>query len=108
MYVARGWLGGGGFWRCMVDGTYSAYCITPFLGSWLVSGKSLGNTLVEPAPAWGWTWEALLVDEEEMEAAAMRKGTREVVGLAVFSRKSLGQYHHITLGSIEDRAGKTS
>lgn len=63
--------------------TYSAYCITPFLGSWLVSGKSLGSTLVEPAPAWGWTWAALLVDEEEIEAAAIRKGTSDVVGLAV-------------------------
>lgn len=35
--------------------TYSAYCMTPFLGSWLVRGKSLGSTLVEPAPAWAGT-----------------------------------------------------
>lgn len=67
--------------------TYSAYCITPFLGSWLASGKLVGSVLGGRALPVGWTWppaaEALCWWEEEMEAAARRKGTRAVVGLAV-------------------------
>lgn len=38
------------------------------------------------APAWDWISEAFFLEDEVMDAEAMRKGTREVVGLAVGSR----------------------
>lgn len=63
--------------------TYRAYCTMPLVGSWLVKGTLSGSLLVMPVETpWGWSWEASFLDEDDIEAAAMRKGTREVVGLA--------------------------
>lgn len=54
----------------------------PLVGSWLARGTLSGSLMPVAAP-WGWSWEASFLDEEDIEAAATRKGMRGlVVGLA--------------------------
>lgn len=52
--------------------------------SWLARGTSLRSDLSRPVEApWGWTCAALTLDEDDMEAAANRYGTRKFAGLTV-------------------------
>lgn len=66
---------------------YRAYWTIPLVPSWLARG-TLSGSLIPVETPWGWSWEASFLDEDDIEAAATRKGMREVVvGLARFEKE---------------------
>lgn len=74
-----------------MDKTYSAYCMAPFLPSWLGNGTSRracfmgGGVPGLPTTVAGLFIAVALLEELEERKAALpaRKGSRAVVGLAV-------------------------